>query len=820
MLVPLFPYTQTSMIRRIIASFAALALVQVVAVAQPPQSYNTTLFDKLNPEPPEGGGRYSALWGYTAPNGREYALLGGYSGTYIIDVTSKPIKQVAFIQGPQSGWREMKTYRTYAYVVSEGGGGLQIIDLSNLPASATLVKSETSRYTTAHTVAQQGKYLYVNGTGASAGVNGGTIIYDLTNPTSPVVVGEWKDRYAHDCTIRNDTMYVAAINAGQLDIVSLGATRANPMTVASIQYPGAGTHNADLTPDGSFIMTTDEVGSTPKTLKVWDRRDLNNIKKVADFTPVPGEIVHNVHSKGSIAYVAWYSAGTRIIDMSVPSEPAELGYFDTYPGAVNSYVGNWETYPYLPSGKILASDMQTGLYVFTFSGATRGSVRGTVRDSVTGQAVPGAVITLTRFGRPIVADAQGGYSYAGAVDSLTFTAAADDYRTAGGVLALTEAGTARDILLSPIEQSNFSVNAVDAATGADIGAFGYRVMERPTEGRASANPQSLRVPKDSSYTVYVGAWGFRPKMVPVRNPSGVLNVRLDSGYFDDAELDLGWSLGDVQDDARGGRWERGTPIATEVPDGTAVQPGADNSGPGGPSDTFDHAFITGIVNSDPGQPGSNDVDDGRTTLTSPPMDLRQYRNPIITCAIWYSRDSRRDVVNDTLDVMISRDGGADWRVIDRIVESPQQWMQRRYRLRDYYVDYGAQTLFRIVASDLNPQSLVEAGLDDFAVADSGRAMAGVRDAFVDGGVASAALAPNPLSSIATLRVDLERAQADARLELYDASGRMVRALAGGAMPQGAVTVTIDASTLPSGRYTWRLRLDDGSVASGPVVVVR
>ena len=46
--------------------------------------------------------------------------------------------------------------------------GLQIIDLSKLPATATLVTEDTSRFRTAHTITQQGNYIYVHGTNPDA----------------------------------------------------------------------------------------------------------------------------------------------------------------------------------------------------------------------------------------------------------------------------------------------------------------------------------------------------------------------------------------------------------------------------------------------------------------------------------------------------------------------------------------------------------------------------------------------------------------------------------------------------------------------------
>lgn len=109
---------------------------------------------------------YSALWGYVAPNGREYAILGTQTGTSFVDITdSANIHEVDFVAGVNSSWREMKTYQNYAYIVSEGTNSrLQIIDLQYLPDSVSLVNTWSyTGYTKTHSISQSGKYLYLNG---------------------------------------------------------------------------------------------------------------------------------------------------------------------------------------------------------------------------------------------------------------------------------------------------------------------------------------------------------------------------------------------------------------------------------------------------------------------------------------------------------------------------------------------------------------------------------------------------------------------------------------------------------------------------------
>ena len=45
----------------------------------------------------------------------------------------------------------------------------------------------------------------------------------------------------------------------------------------------------------------------------------------------------------------------------------EVGYFDTYLPNEYGYLGCWSVYPFFESGKIIASDMQSGLFVLTYN---------------------------------------------------------------------------------------------------------------------------------------------------------------------------------------------------------------------------------------------------------------------------------------------------------------------------------------------------------------------------------------------------------------------------------------------------------------------
>ena len=349
------------MTRILLAAVLYICLLDTVHSQLPNQ--NTYLLRNLDTY-----SSYSAIWGYVAPNGREYAILGTNTGTSFVDITdSANIQQVDFVSGVTSSWREMKTYSHYAYVVSEGtNSGLQIMDLQYLPDSVKLVTTWfTTGYTKTHSISQSGKYLYLNGGNASS--NGGVAVIDLTNPEVPVKLGQWTTEYVHDCRVLNDTIWAANVYSGRMSIIN--ATNKSSLQFVrnwqAYQSQVISTHNAAITDDRSHIFTTNEIQSPAGKLYSYNISDLGNITRVAEWQPtsITNSIVHNVEIYGKYAVVAHYTAGIRIVDISNPASPVEVGWYDTYPSSnSNSFNGCWGVYMF-PSGKIVGSDISNGLFV-------------------------------------------------------------------------------------------------------------------------------------------------------------------------------------------------------------------------------------------------------------------------------------------------------------------------------------------------------------------------------------------------------------------------------------------------------------------------
>ncbi len=315
-------------------------------------------------------GRYSALWGWTAPGGREYAILGCFTGTAFIDITDTAnIHEVDFLPAPTldygNSWREMKTFSHYCYIVSEASDSyIQIADMQYLPDSIHYTgQAVFPNHSFTHSISQSGPYLYLNG-----GSSEGTAVVDLSvNPEAPVLRDEWNNLYVHDSRIVNDTIWACNIYNGKVTVIN-ALNKDNLVTIRdwiNLPVPNA-PHNIAFTANMNYAFVTDETMTpAPGRMKIWDVSDLENITYLNSFDSSPFEksIVHNVEVYGDFAFTAYYTAGVKVLNISNPVNPVEIGWFDSYPENNNSiYQGCWGVY-YFPSGKIIISDESRGLFV-------------------------------------------------------------------------------------------------------------------------------------------------------------------------------------------------------------------------------------------------------------------------------------------------------------------------------------------------------------------------------------------------------------------------------------------------------------------------
>lgn len=362
-------------------------------------TYNTSLSD---------------IWGHVDKLGNEYALVGVYNGFSIVDVTNPDsANEVYFEQGVNSIWRDIKTWDNHAYVSTEGGDGILIVDMNPLPGditSSTSFTGSTYPFTTVHNIYidELGK-LYIFG--ANSG-SGGAIICDLTaDPMNPVELGRFDAHYLHDGMARGDTLWGGAIYEGMLIAIDV-SDPANPVMMGTANTPSNFTHNAWVSDDGTHVFTTDEVNGG--FIGAFNVTDLDNIFETDRIQSNPGEMVipHNVHVRNDYLVTSYYTDGVTIHDASRPGNLIEVGAYDTSPNFSGSgYNGCWGAYPFLPSGNILASDMQEGLYILQPDYKRACYLEGTVTDSITGVPIQNAVVTIPELDLSTSTKIDGTYAF-------------------------------------------------------------------------------------------------------------------------------------------------------------------------------------------------------------------------------------------------------------------------------------------------------------------------------------------------------------------------------------------------------------------------
>ncbi|MFN8393469.1 MAG: choice-of-anchor B family protein [Bacteroidia bacterium] len=352
------------------------ALIAITSSAYSQGSQNVVLRSNWdnNALPTVAGYQYNDVWGYAAA-GREYAFIGSTVGVHVIDITV-PTAPVHLFQlnsaCASSRWRDFATYQNYLYVIADNcaGAGLQIYNLNTLPGAApTLVYNSTAHFTSAHTIfinPNSGR-IYIGG--ANTQMNGVIILDIQGHPTTPTMAATFTlGAYTHDMYVHNDTLYAffGSSGVGSFDLVNLSF----PYAMGYIAgYPESGyAHSGWGIKNNRKLVWLDE--TSDKGVHVADIEDPWNITWQNNFRSAllapthVNSMPHNAVAVGDILYVSYYQDGLQVWNMANPAAPVRLGYYDTNTnGTYTGMFGAWGIHPPLPSGNILVSDTENGLFV-------------------------------------------------------------------------------------------------------------------------------------------------------------------------------------------------------------------------------------------------------------------------------------------------------------------------------------------------------------------------------------------------------------------------------------------------------------------------
>jgi len=349
------------------------------------------------------GTQLNDIWGWTDPGtGREYALVGRFDGTSFVDI-SDPSNPVWVGDLPRttganaSAWRDIKVYRDHAYIVSDGAGahGMQVLDLTRLRQyrGTPLKLTEDAHYdriNSVHNIVINEQTGYAYAVGSSSGgetCGGGLHMIDIREPENPKFAGCFADPqtgrastgYSHDAQCvtyhgpdpdyRGREICMGA-NETALSIADV-TDKDDPKAIARASYPNvAYSHQGWFTDDQRYFYLDDELdelsGDLPGTRTlIWDLTDLDDPQLVKEHFGATKATDHNLYIVGDLMYQSDYVSGLRILDISDPTDPVEVGSFDSVPWGENApgFGGSWSNYPFFRSGNIVFTSMQQGLFI-------------------------------------------------------------------------------------------------------------------------------------------------------------------------------------------------------------------------------------------------------------------------------------------------------------------------------------------------------------------------------------------------------------------------------------------------------------------------
>jgi len=590
------------------------------------------------------------------------------------------------------------------------------------------------------------------------------------NPVEPPVIGhlpsigDLVEDYAHDIYVRGDTLYASEIYKGKLTLYDI-TDKANPIELAGAETSLSFTHNAWLSDDGKTVFTTDERKNA--FVDAYDISEPGNVRRISRFRSRKngGRVVpHNTHYHKGFLVTSWYGDGVIITDVNRPDNPVIVGRYDTNTEEFDGFVGCWGAYPYLPSGLILASDRQSGLFVLESPYSRAAYLEGCVTDAVTGESIIGAVVDLkdteVTVGTNLFGNFKTGYASTGTYEVIV---SKNGYKRQV-VSVNVESGltTELKVELEPAALLATNVKVVDSETGDPvpdaqvlINSPDYQELQiSDSAGGFSTNLY------EEIYEFTIGVWGYYHK-VDSRNlvQDGELILEIDRGYQDDFYFNLGWTVPDTSE------WVREN--------------------------------IDADLNGDLG--GSHFTNWAPTVsheFSSPAMDLSIYEEPKIS---FYAK---LFTANAFLIPTLVIDG--DEIVLDSIRNTDFTWQQFSYELNDYTTEVLEEAYFKFDHQILSGNRH-RAEVDAFLVVEG----AGP-SAVAELSSQTFTVAPNPTSGIVTVSSSEGKIS---QVSVLGLDGKMLEH--NSSLRDG--TVILDLGSYRSGVYLIKVDGDQGSSKTFKVI---
>ena len=758
----------------------------------------------------------SDIWGWTSDDGVEYVFMGEQRGTRIYELSdpSNPL-EIAFIPGHYTLWRDIKTYKNFAYITSEYGDyendGLIIVDLSDLPNNISYHRkrglyNEGSEISSCHNlyIEETTGFMYLFG---CSKYSDGAIIFDLNDdPANPQFVGSYDQAYIHDGIVKGDLLYASQMFLGNLAVIDV-SKKYRPVVLGVIETVEKFAHHCWVTDDDKYVFSVDEINGA--YIEVFDISDPTDIKFVSRIQSSPGEKVspHNIFYKDGYLYTSYYTDGVVIYDAKYPDQLGEVARYDTSPNLEGGgFDGCWGVFPYFDSGLIVASDQQEGFFVFGAELSPLSRAKVTVKNE-NGDLLSNAAVSL--LASDIVLEGDGTQTVTNILgEAKLMTKEAGDYQIKVSLLNYTSevidielvAGERPEIevILKSPEEFTATIT-VKNESGEILPNVNLEIESQFNKFSGKTNNDGQLITTfltqgDPVYEVIAGDWGFISEKVELIWESGnqEYEIILEEGYSDDFIFDFGWT---ESGNAEAGKWIRSIPEEIFTPNADVAD------------DLGKHAFITGAGTGTE----SEDVDNGNTILTSPIFDLTNYTDLKLYYSFWFTNDSGNPQKTPN-DYLITRlHNGDETIIIDTIsVEQEEfldKWVNREIIIEDYFTPSDEMRI-SFETKDDEQWNNVEAGVDAFRIEGTKTIIeepdttnTSIKDLVLS---TDLKVSPNPFTDFVMVEIgnynELTAENNDLDLNVYDLSGKLIKSI-----NANANILKIETNELVAGTYILELK---------------
>lgn len=600
---------------------------------------------------------YADIWGEG-----DIVYVGSFGGNtvHFFDISdpANPDRFLAWsVSAPNNGAsaQEVKSGDGLLFIgLSGGSDGVEIVDVRDPFNPVHLTWVDTPGFPSVHNLFYDSGYLYLADSGdPEVGIVDLTS-FDPDNAPSNITENLWRfnvgSSFVHDMTVVDGRMYACAWNSGLHIFDVTNVANEEPVFLGS--GPGESTHAVWPSDNKRWAVVAEERPNGPaKLYEIIDNGEGLDVI-LRDSLVMPGAFsAHNPLVIGNRAYIAWYAAGVRILDIDEDTASfVEVTSIQFPPGGG---FGTWGVYPFLGEDRIVASDNGGGLFV--------------LRNAQTFLSIsyPDGPVD---FVHPIE----------GASLTVEIASVCDDPDpNSAKVFLQIEPGDGGfvEIPLLPIGGDLFAAQLPGAPCGSEVQ---YYVSVDSLGGENVVDPPGA---PNSFYTASVVS-------------------SIEVFFADNFETNQNWNEIDEscpQDPSTTGQWER------VDPNGTTAAPEDDYSGGEGTM-----CYVTG--QGSVGAPaGAEDVDGGPVRLVSPEVVIDG-----VDVQISYARWFVNNDGSDSLTVEASGNGGATWALVENVPHQGVGWNLHAFQLSDLMTP-GETVMVRFSTEDCPNDSITEAAIDEFRV---------------------------------------------------------------------------------------------------------